>query len=294
LSKLQKKTELNQALTEQLLELREKEDNLEIEAHGWAEKRDKLNEQTSSLRTDVFELRSQRDKLNSDVKEMKEYRDSTTAKIHEKIEETRRLLEENNILAKKKPSRSHEELKKEVERIDWTIQTTPLTVQKDKELVEQVRKLEVQITVHKKIENTTKKIAQLRTEINTMKAENEVLHKDLKEKAQKSQETHKRMLEKIEESKALKTEADNAHKQYLLAKERTKSVKTEINAVLKQIRQLKDEVHEEEERGKKKRQDALRETLEKQAQEKLKRGEKLSWEEFQLLAEKGMADQDSD
>jgi uncharacterized coiled-coil DUF342 family protein len=35
---------------------------------------------------------------------------------------------------------------------------------------------------------------------------------------------------------------------------------------------------------------ALRETLEKQAKEKLKRGGKLSWEEFQLLAEKGMTE----
>ena len=279
-------------LTKQLSGLREKIDSLETEAQGWAEKRDELNERTKSLRTEALELRSQRDKLNSDVKDLKQHRDSATAKINEKVEETRRLVEENRILVKKKPSKGREALQEEVERIDWTIQTTPLTLQKDKELVEQVRKLEAQLAVHKKIEQKIEKVAQMRVEIKTLKAENEVLHKELREKAQKSQEIHKRMIKKIDESKAVKTEADSAHKQFLLAKERTRPIRQEINALSNQVRQLKDEMREEERREKKENENALRETLEKQAQEKLKRREKLTWEEFQLLAEKGMANQD--
>jgi len=47
-----------------------------------------------------------------------------------------------------------------------------------------------------------------------------------------------------------------------------------------------------EEKEKKKKDEALREEFERQAREKLKRGEKLTWQEFQLLAEKGMTAQD--
>jgi uncharacterized coiled-coil DUF342 family protein len=148
------------------------------------------------------------------------------------------------------------------------------------------------VAVHKKIEQTANKLAQLRADIKAMKAENDVLHKELKEKAQKSQEIHKRMLEKIDESKTIKTEADNTHKQFLLAKETTKPVQQEINAVLDQIRQLKGEMRQDEQKEKTESQNALRETLEKRAREKLKRGEKLTWEEFQLLAEKGITNQD--
>jgi len=59
-----------------------------------------------------------------------------------------------------------------------------------------------------------------------------------------------------------------------------------------QIKGLNEEVQREENKEKKKIEEALREKLEKQAREKLRRGEKLTWEEFQLLAEKGMVAQD--
>jgi len=55
---------------------------------------------------------------------------------------------------------------------------------------------------------------------------------------------------------------------------------------------LKEEIREEEEKEKKRIEDILREKLEKRAREKLKRGEKLTWEEFQILTEKEMTAQD--
>ena len=59
-----------------------------------------------------------------------------------------------------------------------------------------------------------------------------------------------------------------------------------------QIRKLREGARKEEEKAKKRSEEALREKIERQAREKLKRGEKLTWEEFQLLAEKGMTAQD--
>jgi len=125
-----------------------------------------------------------------------------------------------------------------------------------------------------------------------MKSESELLHGQLTENAQKSQETHRKMLEKTEELRALRTEADNMHNQFLQTKERMKPLKEEIKAVVNQIRQLKGEIREELQKERKESENVLRETLEKQAKEKLNRGEKLTWEEFQLLAQKGITQQD--
>jgi uncharacterized coiled-coil DUF342 family protein len=100
------------------------------------------------------------------------------------------------------------------------------------------------------------------------------------------------MLEKIEQSKKLKADADNMHKQFVEVKERTRPLQEEIVVIANQLRQLKGEIQQEEQKERQRGQEALRETLEKQAREKLKRGEKLSWEEFQLLAEKGVASED--
>jgi uncharacterized coiled-coil DUF342 family protein len=69
-------------------------------------------------------------------------------------------------------------------------------------------------------------------------------------------------------------------------------VEDDVLELTTQIKQLRGEIRVEEEKERKQDQDALRETLERQAREKLKRGEKLTWEEFQLLAEKGISTQD--
>jgi uncharacterized coiled-coil DUF342 family protein len=49
-------------------------------------------------------------------------------------------------------------------------------------------------------------------------------------------------------------------------------------------KKLQDAIREESEKQKKSAEKALKEKLESQARDKLQRGEKLSWEEFQLLA----------
>jgi len=287
-----KKDEIVAELNEKLSALRDHEDRLQREALERAGKRDKLNERVKDLRDEALELQSQRDELNNNVKELKQHRNEMTAGIHERLEKIRKLGEEGKALAKRRPPRRHEVLQKEVENIDWTIQTTSLTLQEDKELVEKVKQLETQLSIYRKLEQLAKRIAQTRDEIKTMKSEGELLHRQLTENAQKSQETHRNMLEKIEETKTLKKEADSMHKEFLQVKERTRSLREEVKLVVNQIRQLKGEIREEVQRETKESQEALRETLERQAKEKLKRGERLSWEEFQLLAEKGMAEQD--
>lgn len=287
-----KKTEIIAELNEKLSILKDQQNRLEAEARERAEKRDKLHGRIKTLRDEALELRGQRDELNSRVKELKQKRNDMTARLHERLEEMETLREESKALAKRKPPKSHETLQKEVESIDWTIQTTSLTLQEDKELVEKVKQLETQLAIHRKLEQLTKKTTQLRTEVKTMKSESELLHKQLTENARESQETHRKMLERIEESKAVKTEADGMHKQFLQAKETAGPLQEEVKMLLAQIRQLKGEVWKEVQKEKKESQHALRVTLEKQAKEKLKHGEKLSWEEFQLLAEKGITDQD--
>jgi uncharacterized coiled-coil DUF342 family protein len=286
-----KKNEIVAELNEKLSALKDKENALGSEARKFAGKRDELNVRVRSLHDEVLGLRSQRDELNERVKELKQRRDEMRAGIREKIEEIKKLGEENKILAKRKPSQSHEALQKEVESIEWTIQTTSLTLQEDRALVEKVKQLEAQLSVHRKVEQIAKRIVQLRTETRTMKAETENLHRQLSEKAKKSQETHTKMLEKIDESKALKAEADDMHRRFLQAKETTQPIREEMKTTIDRIKLLKRELLDETQKERKESENVLRESLENKAKEKLKRGEKLTWEEFQLLAEKGLTEQ---
>jgi uncharacterized coiled-coil DUF342 family protein len=286
------KAQVIEELARKLSDLREQKDKLDAEAYEWADKRNKLNDQVKGMRDAVLELRTQREKVNEKVKEFKQQRNETTRKIRDKIEEMEKLRQENRALIKKRPSRSHEALQKEVDSIEWQIQTTSLTLQEDRELVEKVKQLETQLSVHRKLEQLDRKILELGKEVKALRNENEFRHKKLTENAEKSQEIHLNMFEKIKVLKKLKMEADDMHKRFLDAKEKARPVQDEIMGLANQIRQMRGEILAEEEKEKKQDQDALREMVEKQAREKLKRREKLTWEEFQLLAEKGVTAED--
>ncbi len=114
-------------------------------------------------------LRAQRDETNSKVRELKQRRNELTSRIHEILEEMKALQEEAKELAKKKPPISREALQKEVDSIDWKIQTTSLTLEEDKQLVQRVKELETQLVVYRKLERLATRTAQMRTEVKTKK-----------------------------------------------------------------------------------------------------------------------------
>jgi len=288
----QEKTRVINELTQKLAPLGEQKGALDDEADRLAEKRNRLNEKMRNLRAEIQELRSERDHANEKVKELKQQRNTTTATIREKIEEIKKLRLERHDFSKKIPSRSHRALEEEVKNIDWKIQTSSLTLQEEKDLVEKVKALETQLDVHRKVEQLERKIDALHAEVKNLQTERERCHEALTAYSQKSQEIHAKMLTKIEESKKTKIEADGAHKRFVEAREKTKPLREEIATISCKIRQLESQVREEHEKERKQSESLLRQTLENKAMEKLRKGEKLSWEEFQLVAEKGSQSED--
>jgi len=287
----QQKTRLIKELDLKLASTRDEYDSLHNSASESAEKRNKLNEKFGGLRDEIQHLKCERDQINDKVRELKERRNNIAAGVKEKILQISELNEKSRSVAKKRPRRSHEDLQEEVESIDWEIQTTSHTLEEDKELVGKVKELEDELSVHRKLERLRKTVNGLRTEITELKAESQHCHQALIAQAKKSQETHAKMLAKVQEAKNAKTEADAFHKQFLDAKEKAKPIEDQIVNITREIRQLKGEIHHEEEQEKKQNENELRQTLEEKAREKLKRGEKLSWQEFQLLFEKGITTQ---
>jgi phosphoserine phosphatase len=286
------KTRAIDELMQELLALKQQKSRLDDEANQWAEKRDKLNEQARNLRIEIECFRNERDKINNNVGQLKQQRNDFSTKIHENVEEIVKLSQETRALLAKKPSRSHQSLQNEVEDIEWKIQTTSLELKEEKELVEQVKQLETQLNVYRKLEQLTRRIVGLKGDVKKFKNESDLCHRKLVEDAQKSRDVHEKMLTKIEESKKIKADADNLHKEFLDVREKATPIRNKIAALLGQIRQLRGEIQEDELKEKKQIEDALRETLQKQALEKLKQGKKLSWEEFQLIAEKEVTAED--
>ena len=272
-------------INQRLAALREKISNANAETQKHVEKRNKLNEQFNKIRLEIHELRNERDDLNEKVKTLKRQRDEARAKINGDIEEVKAHGQKITELKKKTPRISRRELQKEFDDIEWRIQTNPLDMEEEKRLVENVKQLETYLNVYKKIDQHAKKMAELRKELEMLEATAESAHQELTETAERSQAIHAKMMVKINESKSIKAEADSLHGAYVQAKEQAKPLHEEFKRLTEYRKKMRDAVREEDDKRKKNAEKALKEKLEAQAKNKLQRGEKLSWDEFKLLAD---------
>jgi uncharacterized coiled-coil DUF342 family protein len=276
---------------QKLDELNKQIDDAYKDTQKLVEKRDKLNERFKQLREETRQLKAERDDINEKVHALKTERDETRVTIHPVIDEIKSAREKIAELKKKTPKRSKKDLQQEIDDIEWKIQTTSLDLKEEKQLIETVKQLETQLSTYKKIDRQFKKINELQHGLEAVGETGDKLHTELSGLAQKSQELHQQMLAKIDEARKIKEEADTTHNNYLLTREKIRQLEEQrqrIESEKRRIREIERRAYEtqrqQDAEAQKTNEKELRAKLETQAREKLERGEKLSWDEFQLLA----------
>jgi uncharacterized coiled-coil DUF342 family protein len=298
-------------INQQIEKLREQANTADAQITKFLEQRNQLNDQVKKTRLEIDPLKTERDAINEKVKLLKQQRDeirAKTAPINEKINALKEKIEE---LKKTVPRERKQDLQEELDAIEWKIQTTSLDLQEEKGLIEQVKQLETLLSSYKKIDLRYKKIDELQTQRKAIEADADVFHKELTDLAQKSQDLHTKMIEKLNAAKVSRAQADSLHQAYLKAKEDIISYQVKIAELTGQIRGLRAAMREEdkvrrlaaqvaykerqladkerEQADKEKqivvneKQKAIKEKLGAEAREKLQKGEKLSWNEFQLV-----------
>jgi uncharacterized coiled-coil DUF342 family protein len=301
-------------LKQQIAADQEKMVKLEAETKKIIEKRDQLNTQTKQASQQIRELRAQRDEINAQVRALKVQRDEARVKIKPLMEKVQVLNEKKEEIKKNNPKVNHVALQKEIDALEWEIQTTTLDMQDERRLVEEVKQLGSQLSGYKKIEKKNQKISELLTQRKVLDDLAGTFHKSLSELAAKGQEIHSQMLAKVEEAKKTRMEADLAHKTFIQNKEQIQQLLVEVavlngqlNGVYGAVRAQSQAYRQREsaEKAKEKEQfeqektrrmvdeKALKEKLGAQAKEKLERGEKVSWNEFALLADDDEEDEET-
>jgi uncharacterized coiled-coil DUF342 family protein len=270
----------------------------------YIEKRNQLHEQVRKSREEINQIKTERDTLNEKVKLLKEQRDIIRAKATPIMEEVNVIDEQIAELKKKVPRVSQRELQEELDAIEWKISTTSLDTQEEKRLVGEVKALELQLKGYKKIDKKHQKIKGLLVQRKTIDDQADVFHRELTDLAKKSQELHATMMDKLIAVKKDRAEADSLHQAFVNAKEQnnlwygqigiligqSKSIRTTLREQT-QSRRAEEEAKRSEEQSKRKEEQAQREVKEKEikekigaeAKERLQRGEKVNWEEFQLM-----------
>ncbi len=281
--------------------------------------RDQLNDKVKGLRLEIAEIKKERDQLNVSVRSLKQQRDEVRGQMAPFIEEIKGHSQRIRELKEKYAGESRQELQKAFDALEFKIATTSMDLHEEKRLIDQVKEIETRLSVFKKIDQHNKKIGEIRAELKVFEDKADVFHGELTQNAKKSQELHARMLAKFEEMKKLREDATNLHLQFLLDRERVKPMQEEIGRLIDQRRRLFgarqgqyleqakqyeerrkayeerkkayedrkrqfDSEREESEKLKKAKEQEIKEKIGSEAREKLQRGEKVDWNEFQLLA----------
>jgi len=270
----------------------------------YVEKRNQLHEQVRKSRDEINQIKTERDTLNQKVKALKEQRNLIRDQTTPIMEQVSALDAKIAELRKTVPRMSQRELQEELDAIEWKISTTSLDIQEEKRLVGEVKALELQLKGYKKIDKQHQKIKALLDQRKVLDAQADVFHKELTELAKKSQDLHTSMIEKVNAVKKDKAEADSLHQAFIKAKDQNNLWYEQIRQLIDQNRgqravfrefdlakRKEEEAKWQAEQAKRKEEAAQRAVKEKEikekigseAKEKLQRGEKVNWEEFQMM-----------
>jgi uncharacterized coiled-coil DUF342 family protein len=270
----------------------------------FVEKRNQLHEQARKTRSEINQMKTERDTLNERVKLLKEQRNVIRAKTTPIMDEIALIDAKIAELRKKVPRISQRELQENLDAVEWKISTTSLDLQEEKSLVGEVKELEMQLKGYKKIDKQNQKIKNLLAQRKVLDDQADVFHKELTDLAKKSQELHATMIDKVSALKKDREEADSLHQAFVKAKEQNALWYEQIKQLVDQNRGFRarfrefdlakrkeEEAKWKEEQVKRKEEQAQRAVKEKEikekigseAKEKLQRGEKVNWEEFQFM-----------
>jgi len=267
-------------LRKELYQAKELRDKLSLEAQKCAEERNRIRGSLKELLSQIDDLEEELkiigervNALRLSLKEKKEKRQGKKAQF-QNLNNRLRDLKANGLYM------SAYELEERIGKIEWRIQTTPLPLEEERRLVEDVKYLESHLAIHRQARK-------LSDEIESLKGDMDSDYREILELGERRKKLREQVLNMSKKAAEYRSEADTMHQKCLAQRDETRKVHTQYVEILGQVRILQKDLSRIEEDKRAKRAVELQNDLERSATEKLKARKRLSFDEFKVLAEKG-------
>ncbi len=281
---LQKKLD---AIEAQATSLKEILSALHIEVEKWASKRRSLNDACKTIGGEIRHLQLERDRLRQKIKGLEHKRDDLRAELKEKHREYD--VEQNKTMSLTyRTVRSKDAVRRQIDELEWKIQTTPLPIREEAQIINQIKTLEQEALIHQEISVLKKSVRSIRRAITTIKLQSEEITTQIDVYTTERQKNHVQLMAKIKELKIVKSAADDAHQRFLEYLKEVKEAQSKYVTSINQLRELSSQIKKTEEAKRKLAADAELEARRKTATAKLKQKKKMSFQEFKALSDKGL------
>ena len=269
-------------------------ENLRRQVDESVKKRDGLNAEVKSLSEEAKKLKAKRDELNSRVRQLKTKRDELRAQAAEKRETLSKVLEQTQQMSEQIKG-SVTDLIKQINSLEWYIQTNPLAPKTERSIIAKISVLEVNLAKHKGLRNVKDKLLQLRVEVGALRIQAQSTHAELTRTAEESEKIHNTMQDLLKTMISKKRQADAVHAEFIERSQARRDAVEKLRANLERIDQLRSKIGDvKAKESPRAKGEKLKSKYKEAANEKLRSGGKLSFEEFQALMEDMGSDSDQD
>lgn len=286
--------EKRERLNDQAHRLRDQRDRLNDETKRHAIRRDELNAQVRGLVERANAHKAKRDATNQKVREAKAKRDELNKAAHAKAEALNALRRERGGAAA--DSASIPRLRQEIRQLEYQQQTTVLTPQKEKALIELIGAKLRELKAREGSFTESADVKAAYEEMKAAKALAEEAHAQVTVLANEAQAEHDAMIALFAEADGLRRQADAEQAEFVKHKVQADGVHREYIEKITAIRDLERVVQALRGGGAPGRPDPQRErggpTAAERAEaddifEKFRKGEKLSTEDLIALQKGG-------
>jgi uncharacterized coiled-coil DUF342 family protein len=249
-------------------------------------KRDDLNKEVKGLSNEIKERREVRDKLNEEVRLQKAIRQAIWEQVQELIQQIRSLTTDMPQSLTKKQSF----LARREKELDWKLQTTPLSLTQERDIVQEIAEIEDELDSLRTHQKKRTEIDKIKQKIHTLRRDADEAHLKVQKIAEEAQAIHDGMIDHFQRIDESRKAADQFHANFIKELEQINALSSELDIIQEKYRKILTEVRKREKtetdqqkRIYKHRIDELRQKKVSDAEEKLKKGGKLTFDEFYLL-----------
>jgi len=279
----------------ELEKLKEERDQLNVKTKNLISESRESTSRVKKLRSTISEVKVERDKENKLVQDFKAKRDEVNKKIKNKVDELKKVDKEIEGLRKSftQPMRT---AKKELEKLEWKVQTEVLDVKTEEKIAKEISKLEEQTKTGEEFITKQKSKRTILKGLDEMRKEAQAFHEVMLQHAKESENHHTKIQDTYRQIKKLepefkevrdkielaKKEADEAHQLYL---GQYKQIKGKEKADHFEMRQEQAKELKKKERKLKSKADQL--------MEQFKKGKKLTTDELMIIQGYGTDEEES-
>jgi uncharacterized coiled-coil DUF342 family protein len=238
--------------------------------------RQKMHEVAESTK----KLKNERNQLTDSVKKIKQERDELNKILKEKIEAFKKIAPKKTD--SKKPKVNVSQVKKEIKDMEYKIETEALTFDKEQKLMKIIKEKRKSIegmepTVY------TDEMKKLSTEIDELRKQADAKHQEAQQKASESQVKHEEAIKFSNELKTMQAEQKELDKNCSEYKTKVHDVNEQLKTKLEEhVTHAKEHTERRERKQDKKpyKPHINVEEMQHKAEEKLKKGQKLTTEDL--------------